>query len=150
MKTSEKFYQHKKSVLFLHLFTKTTVWYLQFCLISTNLCFSLILVNWESASSRNKFGTRLIPNLQVQDWRKFVLYRFNIQTGSLLQSQKVSFLPQFCTCLSTTFWFLFWGIFWFFFLQRIQGKIMAPVRQLWNTSGFELLENCSTSFIHPA
>lgn len=151
MKTGEKFCQHKKFVLFLDIFAKSTVWYLHFCLISTNFCFSLMLVNWVSASSKTKFWTGLIPSLQAQEWRKFIL----CTDLTLIQVDSYSFrnfisAPILCMSFYRTL-VLFWGICGFFFLlQRIQGKIMPPVRQLWKKSGFELLENCSTGFIHPA
>lgn len=151
MKTREKFCQHKKFVLFLDIFAKSTVWYLHFCLISTNFCFSLMLVNWVSASSKTKFWTGLIPSLQAQEWRKFML----CTDLTLIQVDSYSFrnfisVPILCMSFYRTL-VLFWGVCVFFFLlQRIQGKIMPPVRQLWKKSGFELLENCSTGFIHPA
>lgn len=124
------------------------VWYLQFCLVSTNLGFSLMLVHWADASPRNKLWTGLIPNLQVQDWRKFMFCK---QVDSYSFRMFIS-APILCMSFSSTL-VLFWGIlglFLFVFCTKNSGKIMALARQLWNGSGFEQLENCSISFIHPA
>lgn len=151
MKTREKLCQHKKFVLFLDIFAKSTVWYLQFCLTSTNFCFSLMLVNWVNWPA---------PETNFEQ-DSFPAYKFKSE-GSLCFVQilhsyrwtptvsEISFLPQFCACLFTALWFYFGAFVVFFLLQRIQGKIMPPVRQLWKSSGFELLENCSTSIIYPA
>lgn len=130
MKTREKLCQHKKFVLFLDIFAKSTVWYLQFCLTSTNFCFSLMLVNWVNWPA---------PETNFEQ-DSFPAYKFKNEGSlfctdlTLIQVDSYSFrnfisAPILCMSFYSTL--IYFGAFVvFFLLQRIQGKIMPPVRQL--------------------
>lgn len=142
-KLERNFVSIKKFALFLDIFAKSTVWYLQFCLISTNFCFSLMLVNWVSASSRNKFWTGLIPSLQVQEWRKFMF----CTDLTLIQVDSYSFrnfisAPILCMSFYSNL-VLFWGICGFFSSTKNSRKNNAPskatLKEQWVWTSWKLL-----------
>lgn len=92
-------------------------------------------------NSINSHSTRL-------SWKEVDLCILNVhQTEGFLQPQKKKsrFLPQFSACFSALLCFYFG-----FFYKEGKEKLKSTISQLWNSSGFELLENGSTVFTHTA
>lgn len=86
-----------------------------------------MLVNWAGASPRNQFWTGLFPNLQVQDWRKFIFCK-QVDSYSFRK-----FISARILCMSfygtlVLFWGV-WGLVFFvlfFLLTKNSGKNNAP------------------------